>query len=58
MIHTLTEQEYNEYTKEWEAWSDLQGSWPYEPAVAFLDQEAKQTKPSKLDLHKLVTQTV
>lgn len=56
--HTMTQEEYNEYSKEWEEWSSKQGEWPYTPTDPLLDQQTAHTPRTQPSLHKLVTQTI
>lgn len=58
MINTMTKEEFNEYSKEWEEWSSQQGAWPYTPEDPFLDQQTENITNSQCSLHSLVTQAV
>ena len=50
----MTKEEYDEYSKEWEEWSALQGTWPYTPEDPLLDQQTKDLTYSQQSLHRMV----
>lgn len=56
--YNMTQQEYDEYSKEWEDWSSKQGSWGYTPANPILDPQAEDKTATQPSLYQMATQSI